>query len=218
MKCILCGQRKGKRHCPAKNGLICPQCCGEKRMVEIECPPDCKYLSSGQRHANRRMASQFGRGLSQARLRKFIEDLERLGPIVMFLERALVKFARGLSKLDEKTLLEGIALAKETMSTEAKGVIYQHRSTNPLVEQISLALTKEIDYLRSSEAKEELGLPPLGAEDCASALECLEIQIEDHRHSHESGAYLTYMRRNHPDAAASQEDDDSDTPPLIIQP
>lgn len=43
--CVSCGQRKGKRSCPALGGLICPKCCGTKRVVEIHCPPDCRYLS-----------------------------------------------------------------------------------------------------------------------------------------------------------------------------
>ncbi len=44
MKCVHCGQRKGKRRCPALGGDICPQCCGEHRLKTIACPPDCVHL------------------------------------------------------------------------------------------------------------------------------------------------------------------------------
>ena len=48
MKCGLCDQRKAKRSCPAKSALICAQCCGEKRILEIDCPETCEYLKAGR--------------------------------------------------------------------------------------------------------------------------------------------------------------------------
>ncbi len=42
--CNHCGQRKGKRSCPALGGAICSRCCGQHRVVEIACPPDCIHL------------------------------------------------------------------------------------------------------------------------------------------------------------------------------
>ena len=40
--CHFCGA-KGKRQCPAVQGMICPQCCGSKRGTEISCPAGCHY-------------------------------------------------------------------------------------------------------------------------------------------------------------------------------
>lgn len=42
--CTHCGQRKGKRSCPALAGAICSRCCGQHRLVEIACPSDCVHL------------------------------------------------------------------------------------------------------------------------------------------------------------------------------
>lgn len=42
--CSHCGQRKGKRSCPALAGAICSRCCGQHRLVEIACPSDCVHL------------------------------------------------------------------------------------------------------------------------------------------------------------------------------
>lgn len=42
--CRHCGQRKGKRTCPALAGTICSRCCGQHRLVEIDCPSDCVHL------------------------------------------------------------------------------------------------------------------------------------------------------------------------------
>ena len=38
--CDVCG-RRGKRDCPAVEGVICPACCGANRGGELNCPPDC---------------------------------------------------------------------------------------------------------------------------------------------------------------------------------
>jgi hypothetical protein len=42
--CVHCSNRKGKRTCPALGGEICQLCCGKHRLVEISCPPDCRWL------------------------------------------------------------------------------------------------------------------------------------------------------------------------------
>ncbi len=53
-KCRKCGQRKGKRACPALRSLICPACCGTHRGREISCPASCKYLAEHKPYQDRR--------------------------------------------------------------------------------------------------------------------------------------------------------------------
>lgn len=50
MTCPRCGSRKAKRHCPALNLDICPQCCGTEREETIACPLDCAYLRDARQH------------------------------------------------------------------------------------------------------------------------------------------------------------------------
>lgn len=57
-KCVSCNSRKGKRNCPALAGLICSQCCGAKRVKEIDCPEDCFYMGKSQRYFTDRQESQ----------------------------------------------------------------------------------------------------------------------------------------------------------------
>lgn len=45
-KCHVCDQRKGKRPCPARSAPICPRCCAQNRVVEIDCPTDCPFLGA----------------------------------------------------------------------------------------------------------------------------------------------------------------------------
>lgn len=73
-KCVYCHERKGKRSCPALNGLICSQCCGEHRMTRIACPSDCQYLDSSSDYQQKRSGERF----AQAR-KEFYKELFALG-------------------------------------------------------------------------------------------------------------------------------------------
>jgi hypothetical protein len=48
--CPLCKKRPAKRACPALRHDICTVCCATKRLGEIHCTEDCRYLESAQRH------------------------------------------------------------------------------------------------------------------------------------------------------------------------
>jgi len=60
-KCIYCHERKGKRPCPALQGVICSSCCGTARIVSITCPPDCIYLDSNLEYQQKRTGDVFER-------------------------------------------------------------------------------------------------------------------------------------------------------------
>ncbi len=57
-KCLSCNEIKGKRKCPALNGLICSICCGTKRLKEINCPSECGYLEMGLANQNSKEISK----------------------------------------------------------------------------------------------------------------------------------------------------------------
>ena len=72
--CVYCHQKKGKRPCPALNGLICAPCCGEHRVTRIACPPDCEFLASGSDYQQQRLGEQ----LAPLR-REFYREIAELG-------------------------------------------------------------------------------------------------------------------------------------------
>lgn len=57
--CVHCDKQKGKRSCPALKGLICPQCCGQYRLVKISCPGDCPYLESHGAYQREKAGARF---------------------------------------------------------------------------------------------------------------------------------------------------------------
>src|SRR5947208_4605320 len=72
VKCVYCHTSKGKRTCPALGGLICSVCCGEHRLISINCPADCPYLEAGTDYQRQRVGELF----RQDRRRVYREVLE----------------------------------------------------------------------------------------------------------------------------------------------
>ena len=73
-KCGHCHQRKGKRACPALNGVICSQCCGTHRVESIACPADCVYLDANWEYQQKRVGELF-----EHDRRMFYRELLELG-------------------------------------------------------------------------------------------------------------------------------------------
>jgi hypothetical protein len=125
MRCPLCAKRKGKRSCPAKGAAICSQCCGTKRLIEIDCPPDCIYLTGA--HA----PGWEGRAADRER------DERRLGPHVARLTEKQLQLVllslAGMSGirarrpgLEDAILLEAVVALRKTVETRERGVLYEH--------------------------------------------------------------------------------------------
>jgi len=58
-KCVYCQQKKGKRSCPALQGVICSGCCGEHRGRGISCPVDCPYFVNHETYQQGRLGVLF---------------------------------------------------------------------------------------------------------------------------------------------------------------
>jgi hypothetical protein len=122
--CPSCGQRKGKRACPALGSEICSHCCGTKRRVQIACPSDCVWLGA---HAGswegreterlrdvRRLAPHL-QGLTDPQARLFFLGLVGLGPL----------HARH-RELNDALVVQAIAALRKTLETREKGILYEH--------------------------------------------------------------------------------------------
>ncbi len=201
MKCILCGKRKGKRFCPAKDTSICAQCCGEKRVVEIDCPSDCVFLSTGHSYQSiKKYTSQLRQEEDPVRRRKLYETGQQFGPLFGELERTIIGYAADLRTLTDQHILEAVSLLKKTYRTEQKGVIYEHDSTNPLVQALSRDLRNSLEKIR---AGKDDHLPSLKTTDLLDCLEVVEHDIDYHLEGEsERGSYLEFIKRNHPEIAS----------------
>jgi hypothetical protein len=176
MKCILCEKRKAKRSCPAKSTLICAQCCGEKRILEIDCPESCEYLKAGREceaeDYRRRLQSLDSQ--TQERNQRVLMEHQQ---VVAHLEYAIAR-QRMLSRdLQDKDVAQAVDILLETYKTEDKGILYEKASDDLRVESLRRELREIVESHRNPEGKEGKGIVdpqstrlPLG-----KAIDCLEF-------------------------------------------
>lgn len=212
MKCILCDQRKGKRFCPAKNTSICAQCCGEKRVIEIDCPSDCAYLHLGQAYqSSKKYSAQLRQEEDPTKRRKLYETNQAFGPVFDKIEQSIINYSASLKTLTDEHILEAVTLLKATYRTEQKGIIYEHASSNPLVQALVRDLKEALETMRASR---EDDLPTLRTTDLLDCLTVVETDISYHLEpSSERLDYLSFIRRNHPETSSRASSKDT-----LIQP
>jgi len=140
MSCPLCRQRKGKRVCPAKGASICSRCCGTKRLVEIECPSDCVYLTGA--HAPGWEGRAADRERDERRLGPHVARLTERQLHLVLLALAGINGIRGRrSDLDDAMLLDAVIAVRKTIETRDRGVLYEHHAVDAraqdLVQELS---------------------------------------------------------------------------------
>jgi hypothetical protein len=138
--CPLCGQRKARRTCPALGQQICAVCCGTKRLVQIQCPADCAYLTTAREHPPAAVVrrQQHDVGL----LMQFMRDLnQRQSQLFFLVNRFLVRYQPPeLHPLLDDDVVEAADALAATLETSARGVIYEHRPASLPAERLMGAL------------------------------------------------------------------------------
>jgi len=172
VSCPLCRERKGKRNCPGKGERICSACCGSKRLVEIDCPRDCVYLSGAhagawdgretERSRDRRRLAPSVRGLTDAQMQLLlvaIVGLDRLRA-----ERR---------DLEDRLVLDAVRALRKTVETRGHGILYDHSAENLRAQGLLHDLRGLFD------AKDEEGRPVAPDDrDLLPALRALESLVD----------------------------------------
>jgi hypothetical protein len=168
MSCPLCGRRKGKRACPARGAAICSQCCGTKRLVEIDCPSDCIYLTGAHAPGWEGRASE--RQRDERRVLPHLASLTERQVQLLFLALAGIGDIRGRhGGLDDALLLEAVVALRKTTETRDRGVLYEHPPGDPRARDVIRDLTGLF------EARDESGTVHRPADrDLVAALRALE--------------------------------------------
>ena len=143
MLCPSCGRRKARRACPALARTICPMCCGTKRLVEIQCPADCGYLSSAREHPAAVVRRR--REDDVSRLLPTIRHLTERQYQLFFLFQTLIArhTPQGLTRLVDSDIAEAAGALAATLETAGRGVIFEHTPQAPPAR----ALTAELKTL-----------------------------------------------------------------------
>lgn len=190
MICPACRQRRGKRACPAKGEAICSSCCGTKRRVEIDCPPDCVFLDGA--HAGAWDGRSAERDRDARRVGPFLEGLsEAQGRLVLLSLVGITAIRARRRELDDRLLLEALQALRKTVETRGKGILYEH----PASDARAQGLVHELGEL--FEARDAEGHSHAPADrDLAEALSRLERAVAAARREGESGhAFLDSATR-----------------------
>jgi hypothetical protein len=147
VSCPLCRKRPAKRGCPALGQQICTVCCATKRLVEIRCPDDCRYLESGQRHPAAVVKRQIDRDV--ALLMATVGPLSEQQLQLFFLLQSMVLSYKpeGLARaIDADVALAAGALAG-TLEAANKGVIFEEATASVVAEGLRRAMRPVLDEI-----------------------------------------------------------------------
>ena len=189
MRCRICDRKKGKRFCPAKNGYICAQCCGEKRVVEIDCPSDCIYLAEGRRYESDQKYSRMFRDWDEFRKQELVRLAGRFGDLFQAIEKYVLENRKVLGR--DESLLEAFDLIEKGLQTEARGILYRPSASSLTIETAARELESIIETRRNTS---DFQHERLTNSDAASIVRILKDEISFHRSS--GSSYMEFLARS----------------------
>ena len=196
MKCVLCNARKGKRFCPAKQALICAQCCGEKRILEIDCPEDCQYLQVGRSHEAFHENTRHLRSPDPVKQQARARLLESFEHEIARIEYLLAQQRHAVRDLRDQDAADALDLLIRAYQTEDSGILYEQTSTDPRVEGVRRELRQGIEEMRHPKESRQA---PLRLGDALACLGLVRELIGSHMDAGDSpSSYVDFLARMMP--------------------
>ena len=145
MTCPSCGKRPAKRACPALHAEICAVCCATKRLVEITCADDCRYLDAAQRHPAAIVRKQIDADVTV--LMATIGRLSEQQLQLFFLLQSMVLSYQpeGLARLSDGDVALAAGALAASLETAGRGVIFEEYTGSVVAEGLRRALKPVID-------------------------------------------------------------------------
>ena len=145
MVCPLCQKRPAKRACPALGREICTVCCATKRLVEIQCPDDCRHLEAGQRHPAAVVKKQIDRDV--ALLMTTVGRLSEQQLQLYFVLQSMVLSYKpeGLARLVDSDVALATGALASSLETASKGLIFDEATSSMVAEGLRHAMKPAID-------------------------------------------------------------------------
>jgi hypothetical protein len=156
--CPLCKKRPAKRACPALRHDICAVCCATKRLAEIHCTEDCRYLESAQRHPAAVIKRQIDADVTI--LMATIGPLSEHQLQLFFLLQSMVlsykpethsalsvpsTFTLGATVLTDADVALAAGALAGSLETASKGLIFEESTGSVVAEGLRRALKAVID-------------------------------------------------------------------------
>jgi hypothetical protein len=167
MQCRLCNKRPVKRLCPALQEHICPVCCATKRLVEIRCTEDCRYLESAQRHPAAVVKRQIDSDVTMLMTTLGRVSEQQLQLFFLLQSMVLSYKPEGLAPLVDADVALATGALASSLETATKGVIFEESTASVVAEGLRRALKPVIDELTKgggSRAQREVAIVLRGME------------------------------------------------------
>ena len=154
VNCAICQKRREKRFCPAINGRICPQCCGEQREVTLDCPSDCVYLQQAREHEKPRGMADVNPSDIFLQVDIGDEFLYQREHLIMGLSFALAKSVRVDRSLKDTDLIAALtSLAKTCETLVNSGLHYETPLPNAAQHMVAAEVQNMLKEFREAEQK-----------------------------------------------------------------
>ena len=189
MLCPSCGRRKGRRHCPALGASICTICCGTKRLLEIQCPETCVYLTAAREHPAAVVKKQQERDV--VALVPTIKHLTERQQQLFFLFHSVILRHKpeAFSRLLDEDVAQATEAVAATLETAGRGVLYEHTPASLPAQRLAREITASLAEVRARGTKIYDG-------EAALALRAIERGArETHKHPADDTAYLALVGR-----------------------
>jgi hypothetical protein len=147
MACPLCQKRPTKRSCPALRQEICAICCATKRLVDIQCTEDCRYLDAAHKHPAAVIRRQIDHDLAI-----LMSSLGRLSEqqlqLFFLLQSMILSFKPdGFARLTDADLALAAGALAQTLETAGKGLIFDEATASIPAESLRRALKPVIEEI-----------------------------------------------------------------------
>ena len=193
-KCVLCELRKPRRRCPGVNGDICPQCCGEKREVTVNCPLDCEYLQEARlREPLAPVDPDKFPNKDITVSDRFLRDHENL---LLAAGSAVYRAAMEISGAVDSDVREALDGLVRTYRTMQSGLIYDSLPTNPLAASIYRRFREAMEQFAQT-TTQETGMAQLRDADVLGILVFLQRLSIDRDNGRPKGRAFVDLLRLH---------------------
>lgn len=125
-------------------------CCATKRLVEIACPDDCRYLEAAQRHPAAAVKRQIDIDLS--RLMTTVGRLSEPQLQLFFLLQSMVLAHKpeGLAGLTDADVALAAGALAGALESASKGVIFEEATPSVVAEGLRRALKPVVEEITKS--------------------------------------------------------------------
>jgi hypothetical protein len=176
--------------------MICAQCCGQKRVLEIDCPESCEYLKIGRTHEAGQVGARHYRAdnpVEQAKIGRVLEDFE---PVLVAMHALIAAERKSSRDLADEDVAEAVDCLLATLRTEDKGVIYETTSGNLRAESLRRQLGALIEAFRYPKESERQRIQ---LKDALACLEVLRFVVASHMEAGPSSlSFVDFLVRHMP--------------------